>query len=351
MKMARRWTSRWKLMRYLLIIAGLLIFGGMAIPIMAACGGGDRALTIYSGRSQNLVNPLLEAFAESTGISIRIKYGSSTGIASTILEEGDNTIADVVFLQDPGSLGNLSSAGVLARLPDDLLSKVDPRFRSPQGEWVGTSGRARTVVYNTSAIDPAKDLPDSIMDFTDPAWKGRIGWAPRNASFQAFVTALRLQHGDETARNWLKEIHANDARQYSSNVTTVDAVAKGEVDVGFVNHYYLQRFLEEHGPDFGARNHFLGGGDPGALVLVAGAAILKKAEDMDTAERFIEFLLSEQAQKYFASETKEYPLAAGVEPEGDLPPLDSLDPPQVDLGSLSDLQGTLSMLRELGILP
>ena len=178
MKMARRWTSRWRLMRYLLIIAGLLIFGGVAIPIMAACGGGDRALTIYSGRSQNLVNPLLEAFAESTGISIRIKYGSSTGIASTILEEGDNTIADVVFLQDPGSLGNLSSAGVLARLPDDLLSKVDPRFRSPQGEWVGTSGRARTVVYNTSTIDPAKDLPDSIMDFTDPAWKGRIGWAP-----------------------------------------------------------------------------------------------------------------------------------------------------------------------------
>ena len=322
-----------------------------ATAVLGACGGEDRALTVYSGRSESLVQPLLDTFSERTGIEVLVKYAGSAAIAATILEEGDNTPADVVLLQDPGSLGALSEAGVLAALPSELLSKVDARFRSPKGEWVGTSGRARTVVYNTSAIDPAADLPDSILDFTDPSWKGRIGWAPTNGSFQAFVTALRVQHGDETARRWLEGIKANDAREYPKNTPIVAAAGSGEIDIGFVNHYYLGRFLKEEGPRFGARNHFLGNGDPGALVLVAGAGILKETDDRDAARRFIEFLLSEEAQRYFATETGEYPLAAGVAPPGDLPPLESLDPPDIDLSSLSDLQGTLSLMRDAGVIP
>lgn len=313
--------------------------------------GEERTLTVYSGRSRSLVHPLLEAFGEATGVAIRVKYSGSASTAATLLEEGDNTPADVVFLQDPGSLGSLSGAGMLARLPQETLDKVDPRFRSPAGEWTGTSGRARTVIYNTEAIDPETDLPSSILDFTDPEWKGRVGWAPRNGSFQAFVTALRLQLGEDVARDWLEGMKANDAREYPNNVTTVTAAASGEVDVGFVNHYYLERFLEEHGPEFGARNHYIGNGDPGALVLVAGAGILKASENRQTAEEFIEFLLGELAQQYFASDIKEYPVSAGVEPEGDLPPMASLNPPNVDLGSLSDLEGTLDLLRDVGVLP
>ena len=338
----------WKTKTTILAAVALL---ALAAAGLTACGGGDDTLTVYSGRTQSLVHPLLEAFSEETGIDVRVKYASSAAIAATILEEGDNTPADVVFLQDPGSLGALSANGALAELPSELLSEVDPRFRSPKGEWVGTSGRARTIIYNTSAIDPATDLPDSILDFTDPAWKGRVGWAPPNGSFQAFVTALRVHLGNDVARRWLEGMKANDAQAYSSNITTVLAAARGEIDVGFVNHYYLARFLEEHGPGFGARNHFLGNGDVGALVLVAGAGILKATDNEDTAEQFIQFLLSAPSQRYFASETKEFPLAAGVEPEGDVPSLESLDPPDVDLGSLSDLQGTLSLLRDTGILP
>ena len=327
-----------------------LLLALLAIGALAGCGGDEEALTIYSGRSQSLVNPILEAFSEHTGTSIRVKYSGSTGIANTILEEGDATPADVVFLQDPGSLGALSQAGLLAKLPDETLSKVNSRLQSPIGEWIATSGRVRTVVYNTSVIDP-NTLPSSILDFTNPEWKGRIGWAPRNASFQAFVTAFRVKNGDEAARQWLQGIQANDAETYPNNVTTVAAVARGEVDVGFVNHYYLQRFLEEEGPEFKARNHFLSGGDPGALVLVAGVGILKQSDNKEAAEEFVEFLLSDVAQEYFATETKEYPLAAGVQPEGDLPPISSLEPPDVDLGNLTDLEGTLSMLRELNIIP
>ena len=311
----------------------------------------DRTITVYSGRSQSLVHPILEAFGERTGVSIQVKYAGSASIAATLLEEGDNTPADVVFLQDPGSLGALSDAGMLAQILQSTLDKVDQRFRSNDGTWVGTSGRARTVIYNTETIDPVADLPDSILDFTEPKWKGRIGWAPINGSFQAFVTSLRIQLGDDATRSWLEGIKENDTREYPNNISIVAAAANGEVDVGFVNHYYLQRFLEEHGPEFGARNHFIGNGDPGALVLVAGVGILKASKDRQTAEEFVEFLLSEPAQTYFASETKEYPVSAGVEPEGELPSLASLDPPDVDLGSLSDLKGTISLLRDAGVLP
>ena len=311
----------------------------------------DRTLTVYSGRSQTLVHPLLLAFGEQTGIDIRVKYAGSASTAATLLEEGDNTPADVVFLQDPGSLGILADSGALAQIPQESLDKVDPRFRSPAGLWIGTSGRARTIIYNTEAINPATDLPSSILDFTAPEWRGRVGWAPRNGSFQAFVTALRLQLGEAAAREWLEGIRDNDAVDYPNNTTIVTAAAAGEVDVGFVNHYYLERFLEEHGQGFGARNHYIGNGDPGALVLVAGVGILDASENKDIAVEFVEFLLGEPAQTYFAQQIKEYPVSAGVQPVGDLPPMASLDPPDVDLGNLNDLEGTLRLLRETGVLP
>ena len=311
----------------------------------------DRTLTVYSGRSRSLVHPLLEAFGEWTGVDIRVKYAGSASTAATLLEEGDNTPADVVFLQDPGSLGSLAGSGMLTDLPQTTLDKVDPRLRDPNGQWVGTSGRARTIIYNTEAINPDTDLPSSILDFTKDEWRGRVGWAPRNGSFQAFVTALRQQLGEDTARNWLERMKDNDAQEYPNNVSIVQAAANGEVDVGFVNHYYLERFLEEYGEEFEARNYYIGNGDPGALVLVAGAGILEASDNKATAQEFVDFLLSEPAQQYFTSDVKEYPVAAGVEPEGDLPPIESLDPPDVDLGSLSDLQGTIDLLREVGVLP
>ena len=311
----------------------------------------DRTLTVYSGRSETLVNPLLTSFGEQTGIDVRIKYASSASTAATLLEEGDNTPADVVFMQEPGSLGILADSGMLAPIPQETLDKVDSRFRSPSGLWVGTSGRARTVIYNTEAIDPETDLPPSILGFTEPEWRGRVGWAPLNGSFQAFVTALRLQLGDDAARDWLIGMRDNDAVEYPKNTPIVAATAAGEVDVGFVNHYYLERFLEEHGEGFGARNHYIGNGDPGALVLVAGVGILDASENKDIAVEFVDFLLSAPAQTYFAQEIKEYPVSAGVEPAGDLPPMASLDPPDVDLGNLNDLEGTLELLRETGVLP
>ena len=305
-------------------------------------------VTIYSGRSEELVGPLLADFTEATGIEVEARYGDTAEMANLILTEGENSPADVFFAQDAGALGAVAEQGLLAPLPEEILGAVDERFKSPAGEWVGVSGRARVVVYNTDTLSET-DLPDSIFGFTDPAWSGRIGWAPTNGSFQSFVTALREIEGEDRAREWLEGIQANEPSVYEGNNPALDAVIAGEVDVAFINHYYLmQRLVED--PDAAAANYFLTDGDPGALVNVAGAGILNTAENDEAARAFVEFLLSEQAQEYFATETKEYPLIEGVEPDAEMPPLGEIGTPEIDLSDLSDLEGTLELLQEVGIL-
>lgn len=324
-----------------------------AMLALGACGGdGDDedTITVYSGRTQSLVQPLLEQFNEASLIHLRVRYGGTPELAATILEEGKNSPADVFFAQDAGALGALADEGMLATLPDDILAMVAPEFRSPSGTWVGVSGRARVVAYNTDELTPA-ELPASILDFTDAKWRGRIGWAPTNASFQSFVTGLRLLVGEDQAREWLLAIKANEPTEYPNNVTLVQAVANGEVDVGFTNHYYLYRFLEEQGESFKARNFFLRGGDPGALINVAGVAVLQTSGNKEAAFDFIRYLLAAEAQGYFARETFEYPLAGGVSVDADLPPVADLEPPDIDLSDLDDLRGTIELLQETGVLP
>src|ERR671911_630584 len=310
---------------------------------------GEGALVIYSGRSEELVGPLFEQFEEESGIEVQVRYGDTAELAATVLEEGENSPADLFFAQDPGALGALTDEGRFRPLAQGILDRVPERFRSPDGVWVGTSGRARVVAYNTAALEAA-DMPDSILDFTDPAWKGRLGWAPTNGSFQAFVTALRVLEGEERARAWLEGVQANEPFIYPDNASALEGVASGEVKVAFVNHYYLYQALEEQGEDFPARNHYLKNGDPGALVLAAGAGILDTAQNPEAAQGFLEFALSEEAQRYFADETYEYPLVEGVEPAEDIVPLSEIQSPEVDLSNLDDLQGTLELLQETGVL-
>ena len=318
---------------------------GVQRAVAEATGG---SLTIYSAREETLVGPIIQQFEAATGIDVGVKYGSNSGLAATIQEEGTNSPADIFFATDPGLLGSMSD--LFTALPRDILDQVDPEFRSREGKWVGISGRARVVVYNPDVIS-ADELPDSILDFTDPKWNGRIGWPPTNGSFQAFVTAMRTTLGEDAAREWLEGIQANNPRVYPKNTPIVDAVSRGEVDVGFVNHYYLYRFLAEHGEEFQARNYHPKNGDVGAMMLVNGAAILSTAENAKEAERFLGFMLSLSAQQYFASQTFEYPLIQGVRTHRLLTPLSEIAVPNVDLSQLDDVQGTQDLLRSVGIIP
>jgi iron(III) transport system substrate-binding protein len=317
---------------------------------LAACGGddGDGSVTVYSGREEELVAPLLDRFEEETGTELEVRYGDTAELAATLIEEGDNSPADVFFGQDAGALGALEQEELLASLDEETLSRVEPRYRSQDGRWTGTSGRARVVAYNNEKLTEG-DLPDSILDFTDPKWKGRIGWAPTNGSFQAFVTAMRLTEGEEAAEEWLRGIVANDPVVFEDNEAVRDAIASGEVDVGFINHYYVAQAIEEEGEGYPVRVYHPQG-DVGSLINVAGAAIIEASDNSDGGNEFIEFLLSDDSQRYFSEETKEYPLVEGIEADPAVTPLSAIQQPDVELGQLEDLKGTLELLQRSGAL-
>ena len=246
-------------------------------------------------------------------------------------------------------MGSLQSEGRLQPLPANLLDRVDPRFRSPKGNWVGVSGRARIVAYNKERLKES-ELPRSVLGLTASRWKGKVGWAPTNASFESFVTAMRKTEGEAGAERWLRAMKDNDTQVYENNVAIRDAVAKGEIDVGLINHYYVAEAQAEEGPDYPVGIYEPRGGDPGALVNVAGAGVIAGAEHEEAARDFISFLLSEGAQRYFAEQTKEYPLAAGIKAASGLAPLSSIRQPDLDLADLADLQGTVELLERTGVL-
>lgn len=306
-----------------------------------------QTLTIYSGRGEALIGPLIEQAEQDLGIDIEVRYGDTAELAIAILEEGSNSPADIFFGQDAGALGALAREGRTVELSDDLLSQVDERFRSPSGQWVGISGRTRVINYNTDLVDPS-ELPDSIWELTEPEWRGRVGWAPTNGSFQAFVTALRLVEGDERALEWLRGMQENDTIIYNNNTAIVEALGRGEVELGLVNNYYLYRFLAED-PDFPVAQHYTRG-DAGSMINVAGVAVLDTTDQPEDAEAFIQYLLTPEGQAFFAEETKEYPLVVGIEPPEDQLSIDEINPPRIDLSDLADLEGTLELLQEAGVL-
>ncbi len=331
----------------------------LILALAAACAGvqdtapepsapGDRGgLVLYSGRSESLVGPVVQQFREASGIDAQVKYGSTSEIAATIQEEGGSSPADVFWAQDPGALGAL--APLFAPLPADMLEAVPQWARHEGGRWVGISGRARVIVYNTELTED--QLPKSLQELTDPRWKGRVGWPPANASFRVMVTAMRHLWGEDETRAWLEGMIANDVKVFPKNTPIVAAAAAGEVDVGLVNHYYLHRFLAERGDEFGARNLFLNDGGPGSLVMVAGAAILETGKNRENAESFLRFMLSRVAQQYFAASTYEYPLIEGIDTHYLLPSLDVLAGPDIDFALLNDLEGTEKLLRDTGVIP
>lgn len=315
--------------------------------LAAACGGSDAGLVVYSGRSEELVGPLFEQFQEETGIQLDVRYGDSADLALLIAEEGDRSPADVFYSQSPGAVAFLAERELLGSLGDDTLQQVDAELRSPDGEWIGITGRQRVLVYNADEVDEA-DLPASIDELTDPEYRDRVAVAPANGSFQDFVTAMRQTRGDEATEEWLAGMAANNAPNYAKNSAIVDAVARGEVPMGLVNHYYNFRALAEDG-DLPSRNHLFEGGDLGAVVLPSTASLVAGSERSEDAEALIDFLLSPAGQSYFSEETFEYPLAGDTAPSADLPPLSGQELPDYDIGRLADLGRTVELIRESGL--
>ncbi len=312
--------------------------------LIAACGGSDeKTVTIYSGRGQNLIGPLLDQFEEQSGYKVKAQYSDAASLALTIEEEeaAGKGQADVFLSNSPGPVGFLAERDLLADLPAGL----DPSaLTDEQQKWVALTGRQRVLVYNTENIDPST-LPDSIYDLASNEWAGRVALAPANGSFQDFFTLMRLADGNGPATKWLDDMENGGAPEYPNNNSIVQAVARGEVNLGLVNHYYLYRLLAEN-PDLPVANYVFAEDDAGSVIIVT-ALSQTASGDSEAAQALIEFMLSEEAQKYFAEETFEYPLGADVQPNEALPPLDSSNVGDFNILG-GELTETLDLIREAG---
>jgi iron(III) transport system substrate-binding protein len=316
----------------------------MALPVMAQADD----LVVYSGRGEALVAPVIAQFEKETGIKVNVRYAGTSELATLLTEEGAQSPADVFWAQDGGALGAI--APLFADLPAEVNEGVSAEFRNVNNKWAPTSGRSRTLVYSTERVQEA-DLPAAITDLTNEKYKGRVAWAPTNGSFQAFVTAFRVAHGDDAAKAWLEGMIANDAKVYRNNGTQIEAIANGEVDFGLVNNYYLGRYIARDDKYPVKQTHF-GAGDIGNLLNVAGAGIVAASDNQDDARKFIDYLLSPAAQQYITTQGNEYPVIPGLIANPTLEPFEELQElsPKVDIDQISDLEGTLELLRQVGLL-
>lgn len=332
------------------LIVGLASACSPSGPDASSATSPEQEVVVYSGRSEELVGPLFAQFTEQTGIPLQVRYGESAELAAQLIEEGDRTPAQVYFSQDAGALGAVSAAGLLAPLPDEVAQAVPAAYRATDGTWTGVTGRARVIAYDADQV-AAEDVPTSVFELVDPKWRGQVAIAPTNASFQSFVTAMRLTEGEQRTQEWLAGLVANDVQTFEKNGLILDAVDTGQVALGLINHYYWFEKAKEVGPQaMRAKLAFTASGDPGSLVNVAGVGLTTAAGRSPAAEGFISWLLSPDVQQWFADNTSEYPLLPGVPaPEG-TKPLAELRGPDVTLAQLADLPATLEMLARVGLL-
>ena len=314
----------------------------LLVASLAACGGDEESIIVYSGRSENLISPLLEEFTETTGIQVDVRYDGSADLALLIDQEGDRSPADVFISQSPGALGFLEGNDRLAPLDQSLLELVPARWRNDNGMWIGISGRVRVIVYNEDLIDP-ETLPASVFELAEDRFAGQVGVAPGNSSFQDFITIMRDSYGDDAALEWLTALEDNSARVYANNTAIVQAVGCGEVPMGLVNHYYNHRALAED-PEASTRNYYFPFGDIGSVLIATGAGLVGSSDSPELGTQFIEFLLGESAQEFLAEETFEYPLALGIDPVGEIPALTTIDAAFFDL---DEIGGGLERTKEL----
>jgi iron(III) transport system substrate-binding protein len=328
-----------------LVLATALLLSGCSSSTEQE--GSPTELTIYSGRSEEFIAPFFAEWEKKSGIALKIRYADSAELAAQIREEGPNSPADVFLAQDAGSLGAVSLAGLFTTLGDDVGTEIQPQYIAADRSWVGVTGRARVFAYNPQLLT---DLPRSITDLANPIYKSKLGIAPTNASFQAFVTALINAKGEDFTQRWLESLVKNDVQIFAKNSAIVEAIDSGKISIGLVNHYYTWEVAQGLGRAINAENGFFSSGDLGNMVNVSGAGILKTSKKYAAAEDLINYLTSQVVQSKFVAETHEYSLIADqISPAG-LPSLSQIGAPSVDLESLADIQKTQELLIKVGLL-
>lgn len=355
-------------------VLSLLVILVLPIVLAGCSSGGEQPLVVYSGRSKPLVDGLVKKYKKQTDRQVEVKYGKDAQLLAALKEEGEQTPADVYWANTTGALSNAVDNGLLAELPDSILSQPE-RFVPANDRWVPVTTRFRVLAYNSNRVDPS-NLPDSVLKLPEKSrYQGRIGWTPTYSSFQDFLTATRIIEGETVTRNWLNGMRKLNPKSYTSNTPMIRALAAGEIDVALTNHYYVLRLKhggaegefegheehegeEHHGeeekprPDAPVKTYHFENGDVGNLALVTGAGVVSASPQTEAARDFVNFLLSKQAQSFAANQVNEYPVIPGADvPEYMMPVNEALSlSPDFEPGRLSELEATLDMLRNEGIL-
>ncbi|MFT7623888.1 MAG: iron(III) transport system substrate-binding protein, partial [Myxococcota bacterium] len=301
-------------------------------------------LRVASGRKESLVGPLFTAFTAKTGIKVEVDYNKTPALAMQLITEGKDSPADVFYAQESGYLGAMAKAGLLAEVPADILAQVRPELEGGQKHWLAVSGRARVLVYDPAKVTAA-DLPKSLKDLTGERWKGKLGWAPTNGSFQAHISALRHQWGEAETETWLRAIAANDVRSGKNNSALVKDVARGAIEAGLVNHYYSHKLkLTDK-----VKIHSFAANNGSNVVMISGIGVLGHSQKKDAVAKLLAFLISEDAQKLLSQDNFEYPARKGMRVHADVAPLSELKMTPVKQEHLTDAGPTLKLLQKVGL--
>jgi len=334
-------------------LAALSGVSALFLALLTGCSSSDEQaqavteLTVYSGRSEEFIAPFFAQWESESGIKLNIRYGDSAELAAQILEEGNNSPADLFLSQDAGALGAVAEAGLFTELGDNVAAAIPAKFVAANRNWVGVTGRARVFAFSPERV---KALPKSITDLTNSAYKNQLGIAPTNSSFQAFLTALMNAKGKDFAKSWLQDLQANGVKIYPKNSAIVEAIDSGEISIGLVNHYYVWEVSEALGRPVDVKIGFFGSGDLGNLINVSGAGVLVSSKKYAAAQDLINFLTSDSIQQKFVIDTHEYSLLEGATAPADVPGLNQIGAPAVDLNSLKDIKTTQDLLIEVGLL-
>jgi iron(III) transport system substrate-binding protein len=341
--------------RWAAAVAGLAACCGL----LAACGGGSgsdaQSITLYNGQHEQTADALVAGFEKETGITVNVRSDDEDQLADQIITEGSHSPADVFFTENSPPLENLQARGLLAKVDPSTLSKTPARYDSPSGNWVGVSARVSVIIYNPALI-PASSLPTKVSQLAGPQYKGKLALAPQETDFQPIVTAYLRGHGKAATLTWLKGLNANASGHiYADNETIADEVNRGAVAFGIVNQYYWYRMRAEIGAgNTKAKITYFSPGDPGYVVDVSGAGILKSSTHQAAAQKFLAYLVGKQGQDIIADPGKsisfEYPIASGVTTQAPETPFDQLRPYPITIGELGDGTTAIALMREAGLL-
>jgi iron(III) transport system substrate-binding protein len=329
--------------------AASILLATVAVATAAGCGGGSsKSIVLYNGQHPQLTQSLILAFQQQTGVMVKTRTNDGVVLADQILQEGKSSPADVYLTENSPELMELEEHGLLAKLPQSILSQVPASMSSPNGDWVGVALRISSLVYDPAKIARSQ-LPKSILDLADPSWKGKVAIAPLDSDFPPLVSGIIATKGSAAAEAWLDGLKRN-AATYQDDESVVAAVNRGNVAVGVINQYYWYRLrLELGASQTPSRLYFFPKGDIGSLVNVSGAAMLASSKHQADAEKFLAFIVSKSGQELIShGDDYEYPARPGVAPNPALPPFESVPHTTLDVAKLGNDQQAARLIEDAG---